>query len=291
MKQLYQARDSMEAHFLRNLLEAEGITAQVMDEALTHTAGMLVGAVYPTVWIDQADWPRASEILDQFKRQGPHHAPTPTWKCKNCGEIIEGQFTECWKCRTPRPDSDDPSESIMGEPIDPTLQADLPCVKCGYNLRGLTPANRCPECGLPILRSLLDALRHGMFGNADEVDRVAYQPFESASRSLGFPADALLLICRAWMQSMQPIDPRPADIETDPGLCAERICTAVRDLAIDDFGSAAEAKSVFKGWGIQNSGDIGRIVEALASAQLIQLEQPQVVAHLNNLCSLNDMFP
>lgn len=31
---------------------------------------------------------------------------------------------------------------------------DVPCLRCGYNLRGLTPQGVCPECGTPIARAL-----------------------------------------------------------------------------------------------------------------------------------------
>lgn len=41
-------------------------------------------------------------------------------------------------------------------PLDPQgrLNADLPCIKCGYNLRASDPASNCPECGTPLDRSL-----------------------------------------------------------------------------------------------------------------------------------------
>ncbi|MCC7407760.1 MAG: hypothetical protein IT442_06785 [Phycisphaeraceae bacterium] len=41
-------------------------------------------------------------------------------------------------------------------PLDPDgrLDADIPCVECGYNLRAADPAGRCPECGTPIKRSV-----------------------------------------------------------------------------------------------------------------------------------------
>ena len=34
-----------------------------------------------------------------------------------------------------------------------TIVADLQCIQCGYNLRGLATDKLCPECGTPIERS------------------------------------------------------------------------------------------------------------------------------------------
>ena len=39
-----------------------------------------------------------------------------------------------------------------------TVVDDVPCRKCGYNLRGLFMTGRCPECGLAVGRSLTDDL-------------------------------------------------------------------------------------------------------------------------------------
>jgi hypothetical protein len=50
------------------------------------------------------------------------------------------------------------------------IAIDLPCLQCGYNLRGLDPAGRCPECGADIALSTRgDLLR---FANPDWLRRV-----------------------------------------------------------------------------------------------------------------------
>jgi hypothetical protein len=38
-------------------------------------------------------------------------------------------------------------------PTAPPLDSEIHCIFCGYNLRGLDPAGRCPECGRPIAAS------------------------------------------------------------------------------------------------------------------------------------------
>jgi len=35
-----------------------------------------------------------------------------------------------------------------------TIDLDTQCVSCGYNVRGLAPDHRCPECGIPVGASL-----------------------------------------------------------------------------------------------------------------------------------------
>jgi len=100
MKKVYAAENPTMAHFVRNLLEAEGITARVQDEHLTifaggHQAGSSIG---PAGWVlSDADGARAESIFEEQLSGDGAPAGEP-WTCPGCGEKVEPQFTECWKC-------------------------------------------------------------------------------------------------------------------------------------------------------------------------------------------------
>ena len=42
---------------------------------------------------------RARAILKEIAE----NAEAPAWVCPNCGETIEAQFGQCWKCATLKP--------------------------------------------------------------------------------------------------------------------------------------------------------------------------------------------
>jgi hypothetical protein len=106
MQRIYGARDSTEAEFVRGLLEAEEITAVVQGSALEGARGDIpfTAASLPSVWVNESDVERAVQIVDEFRRGGPATTEKQiTWKCPKCGEMLEGQFTSCWKCGTEKP--------------------------------------------------------------------------------------------------------------------------------------------------------------------------------------------
>jgi len=68
--------------------------------------------------------------------------------------------------------SSEPTSTSQAVPrdADGRLAGDMACVQCGYNLRGLEPQGRCPECGSPVGESLRqDLLR---FAGAEALRRV-----------------------------------------------------------------------------------------------------------------------
>jgi len=103
MKPLHTARHAAEAHLIRGYLESEGIAAIVRGEFLTSGIGELSADVCQ-VWVTvDSEAARAQHLLLQFlqgdaAREHAHER----WRCSQCSEDIEGQFTDCWHCGAPR---------------------------------------------------------------------------------------------------------------------------------------------------------------------------------------------
>jgi hypothetical protein len=106
MKKVYMAMNPTDAHLLKGVLESEGIEAVVQGEFLWIARGEvpITTDTAPSVWVlDEADYERATQVVKEFQSSGEISGPDDEeWKCDNCGEINEGQFTECWNCGTPR---------------------------------------------------------------------------------------------------------------------------------------------------------------------------------------------
>lgn len=106
MRQVFTAKHPMEAHFVKGLLEAEGIACEVVGEALFQQRGgvPMTPDTLPTVWVkEEKQVEEALRRVQAYERgddarvdRGKH------WVCKVCGEKVESQFTECWHCRTRR---------------------------------------------------------------------------------------------------------------------------------------------------------------------------------------------
>jgi hypothetical protein len=54
----------------------------------------------PQLWvIDDLDEGRARLLLAELHRA----QAGPPWTCATCGELLEAQFGQCWKCGSARP--------------------------------------------------------------------------------------------------------------------------------------------------------------------------------------------
>ena len=103
MQPLYSSLNLLEVYHLKNLLEAEGIRCQLRNELLSRLAGEIpFTECAPQLWLlDERDFERARRVVTDFGRAA---VPAPPWKCPDCGESLEGQFSACWHCGARRPE-------------------------------------------------------------------------------------------------------------------------------------------------------------------------------------------
>ena len=132
MKKVYASADRSQIEIVSQLLREEGIESCVLNEKNAFVIDIPpFFSGHPELWVRDADESRAQALVARFRsgelRDERQVAP---WRCSECGETIEGQFTQCWNCTVDEP-RDDPESQ---------------CLECGYLLRDL-PERRCPECG------------------------------------------------------------------------------------------------------------------------------------------------
>lgn len=96
MKKLTSAPTVVTIHHYKNLLEAEGIAAQIRNEHLGSILGdMPFTETWPQLWVvNDLDYDRAMQLIEGTALE---ESP-PDWRCRKCGENNEGQFAACWKC-------------------------------------------------------------------------------------------------------------------------------------------------------------------------------------------------
>ena len=95
MKQVFSSFNQILVHHAQNLLAAEGIRSEVRNLYLSSAMGELPPAeCQAEVWVlDAGDAQRAERLL----REGVEVSGAP-WTCPACGEQLEPQFTQCWRC-------------------------------------------------------------------------------------------------------------------------------------------------------------------------------------------------
>ena len=97
MKRIFSSPNLVEIHHARNLLEAEGVRSFVRNELLSGAVGELpFNECQAELWIvDGSDAMRAERVLREgLVRDAGNGTP---WQCA-CGEMLEAQFGQCWRC-------------------------------------------------------------------------------------------------------------------------------------------------------------------------------------------------
>ncbi len=103
MKLVTHADNLLIATLWQQMLEAAGIPCEIRNRYIGAAVGELpTDQVAPQVWVrDDRDVPRATILLDEFRSP----RSSASWCCFQCGELVEGQFFQCWNCEATRPDA------------------------------------------------------------------------------------------------------------------------------------------------------------------------------------------
>ena len=98
MKRIFTDVDPVLSGFVESLLENAGIECTVRNQYLGGGVGELpVNECWPEIWVlDDADEAAAAEIIERALEKRATAASA--WTCPECGEHLEGQFAQCWKC-------------------------------------------------------------------------------------------------------------------------------------------------------------------------------------------------
>ena len=102
MKRVYSSHDLIGVHHARNLLDAAGIPAVVRNDLLSSAMGELPPVeCQAEVWVlDDAQVAHAERILREGRL--PLAQEMESWRCTGCGETLEAQFMQCWRCGATR---------------------------------------------------------------------------------------------------------------------------------------------------------------------------------------------
>ena len=103
LKKIYVAHGRGDAHIVRGLLETVGIQSVIRGDDFVpfQGGGLLNMEVRTSVWVlHDENFSRAVEIVEEYVRRTKEDVPSSgqTWTCHECGEAVEQQFTQCWKC-------------------------------------------------------------------------------------------------------------------------------------------------------------------------------------------------
>lgn len=100
MKLLMRCEHALAAAHVAGALRAAGIDCEVRNTTLSGAIGEIPFIeCAPQIWIrDSLDEARARELVADLRRP----VPGDPWNCAQCGEVLEPQFGQCWKCGAAR---------------------------------------------------------------------------------------------------------------------------------------------------------------------------------------------
>ncbi|MDP9012796.1 MAG: DUF2007 domain-containing protein [Pseudomonadota bacterium] len=110
MKRVYRAASLLQVAHARNVLLAAGIQSELRNQYLAGALGDLpMMETWPQLYVDDVDERFALSVLARAAST-PSGAP---WVCEGCGESLEPQFTQCWRCGTEAGGAERPARPVQ----------------------------------------------------------------------------------------------------------------------------------------------------------------------------------
>jgi hypothetical protein len=95
MKRVFRAASLIQVAHARNVLLSAGIQSELRNQYLSGALGDLpMLETWPQLYVEDGDEQAALRALARAA-VAPAGA---SWTCEHCGEMLEPQFTSCWRC-------------------------------------------------------------------------------------------------------------------------------------------------------------------------------------------------
>jgi Putative prokaryotic signal transducing protein len=95
MKRVFRAATLLQVAHARNVLVSSGIACELRNQYLAGALGELpMIETWPQLFVDEADEQPALRALARAAAAPAGEA----WVCSGCDELLEPQFTACWRC-------------------------------------------------------------------------------------------------------------------------------------------------------------------------------------------------
>jgi len=95
VKRVFRAASLLQVAHARNVLITAGIPCELRNQYLSGALGDLpMIETWPQLYVDDSDERFA---LSALARASAVATGSP-WRCPTCGEELEPQFTQCWRC-------------------------------------------------------------------------------------------------------------------------------------------------------------------------------------------------
>ena len=106
MIKIHSAPERTVVHLLKNVLDNNKINCMLKNDNLLGLAGEVpYTKVWPELWIiEDSDEKRARTLINEILSNKPDENKIK-WKCSECGEENEDQFSDCWNCGKSRFDN------------------------------------------------------------------------------------------------------------------------------------------------------------------------------------------